>query len=147
MQFDKQITKIQKFDPSSFYSERHNIVYLAIPKNANMLIRNVLVRNDFGVRKFRSDLEKDYPHKIFPGSTRVFTIIRDPYTRLISAMGEYLKRREKIRVMKTDLIVTRLNEFLNDPGKFDEHLEPQSLFIWPEWPTAWIDFDNMMPLK
>lgn len=103
--------------------------WTSVPKNANSRYR--LLLDSMGI------------HRTFitPDLGRVYSIcvVRDPRTRVISAMGEYAARKGLRRHPFRDL----MNKFLSDPTQFDEHLERQVAFLAGKSYTHILKFENL----
>jgi len=109
--------------------------WTSIPKNANMVYRKILKDLDVPITRYRDDLGLD--HSIF--------VIRDPRTRLLSGLGEYRKRRHSAKWHSNPDISVKhlLEDLINDPTCFDEHLEPQVAFIAGKSYTEILMFENL----
>jgi hypothetical protein len=91
-------------------------LWISIPKNANTQMRKVC--KDVGlIRQTIPDDSSEFKNTI--------CVLRNPTTRLISALGEFKARFRT----ETDTIQNLLFEFIEEPLNFDEHLEPQLAFI------------------
>jgi len=98
--------------------ERHvwhnkRCMWVSIPKNANMNFRYICT--SMGMEK------KLYENQ---SADEVFCVVRNPLTRIISGIGEY-----KARYKRQDTFEELLDELMQSPRSFDEHLEPQVFFI------------------
>jgi len=103
--------------------------WTSVPKNANMVYRSIL--QNLGVPRVT--------YQPTHGQTWCIFVIRDPRTRLISALGEHcLRRRVRGRSIK-DL----LESLLADPGNFDEHLEPQTVWVQGKRYTEILLFEDL----
>jgi hypothetical protein len=84
-----------------------------VPKNANMMMRKICEATGMSRVKLKDQ-----------ASTETVCILRNPRTRLISALGEFRKRKRR-----SESLEQLLENLLNDPTGFDEHLEPQLHYI------------------
>jgi len=100
-------------------------MWVSVPKNANMRFRAIC--NSIGMMKKQDDFE--YPPERF-------FIIRNPYTRVLSGLGEFKSRNKRPEEFEELLF-----EFKKDPKMFDEHLEPQVSFVYD------IDYTNILKFE
>lgn len=87
--------------------------WISVPKNANMQLRKICTACNMSRVKFQNT-----------DSTETVCILRNPKTRLISALGEFKKRKRR-----KETINELMEILLADPRSFDEHLEPQSFYV------------------
>lgn len=93
--------------------QNNHCMWVSVPKNANMQLRKICTESDMPRVKYRG----------LP-STETVCILRDPGTRLISALGEFKKRKRRGENISELMAI-----LLADASGFDEHLEPQSFYI------------------
>lgn len=101
------------------YWRNDEFAWISIPKNANMQFRSICK----SLQATRQKNDGTYPEI-------VVCVWRNPRTRLISGLGEYFhrKRRGGRRVITAEDYEKLLRELLQNPSKFDEHLEPQIVY-------------------
>mgnify|MGYP001039950365 CR=1 FL=1 len=106
--------------------------WVSIPKNANMMLR--VVCDNFNM---------NYRHRTEVNPKTTFCVMRNPYTRILSGIGEYRQRnlRHRSKVTWTQL----LEKLLDDPKTFDEHLEPQVAFMEGYYFTHIMRFEKLLP--
>lgn len=89
--------------------------WVSVPKNANMMFRKLCTA---------IGMHKQIRYNLSPES---FAVVRDPRTRLFSGICEYLRRlHQPITEAK---IIDNLIDLRYNPSKFDEHLEPQIVWL------------------
>lgn len=123
-----QITKI-KLGPR--YAWHNNeCTWVSVPKNANMMFR-----------KFCTHIGME---KVLLNETAPITVavIRNPKTRLVSGICEHMRRKQR-NILERD-ITSELHSFYRKPQLFDEHLEPQHVWIHGLTITHYIKFENML---
>ena len=91
--------------------------WIAIPKNGNMATRRLCDR----LNMRRQPYTGQQPEKLF-------CVIRDPQTRLISGLNEFKMRKLGKNYFNWP-IQDLLEMLLDKPHRFDEHLEPQALYL------------------
>jgi len=69
-------------------------------------------------------------------------VIRNPKTRLVSGICEHMRRKQR-NILERD-ITSELHSFYRKPQLFDEHLEPQHVWIHGLTITHYIKFENML---
>ena len=121
---NNQITKVQIPDITW---ANDKISWVSIPKNGNMATRKLLQQHN---------AHKCCNRVVAPIH---FCVFRNPYHRLISGVGEYSRRRNPANKN----IVHLLEQLLEDPQPFDEHVEPQSVFIDDHVFTHVFEFEHM----
>lgn len=91
--------------------------FIPTPKCANMTFRAI-----------GEPYKMDWVHtNELPPPEYRFCVLRNPWTRLLSGMGEY-RRRRRWRWRSTTWRLL-FEEFLENPAPFDEHLEPQLAYM------------------
>src|SRR5210317_751 len=104
-------------------------MWVSIPKNANMVYRGIC--NKTGIKKVKyTDQTAD----------EVVAVIRNPYTRLLSGLGECQKRKKMQKLSTTQL----LEKLLHSAADFDEHLEPQAMYLHGKTYTHILLFENLL---
>ena len=94
--------------------QNEHCMWVSVPKNANMQIRKICTA--CGMPRVK--------HQDLTHSAETVCVLRDPRTRLISALGEFKKRKRR-----SENLNKLLEMLLDDASGFDEHLEPQSFYI------------------
>ncbi len=106
-----------------------NISLLIIPKNASTTLRNSL------------KLNKSYNRLTEPNDTKLFCVIREPISRLISGYLEILNRAKIDSPLTLDKKFfnmvdgkDKFDEFIRELGDgfFDAHVEPQTYYLTDE---------------
>lgn len=115
MKYEGKITK--KLNGHRECWRNDQLLWISIPKNANMQFRQICER----AGAIRSKLEANN----LPDT--IFCVWRNPTTRLISGIGEYSKRMNVLKPNK-EKYTQYLEQLLKDPYDFDEHLEPQIVY-------------------
>lgn len=87
--------------------------WVSVPKNANMMMRKICLGMRVNRKRFANQ-----------ASNETVCILRNPRTRLISALGEFRKRKRR-----SETLDELLDLLLKDPSGFDEHLEPQCFYV------------------
>lgn len=103
--------------------------WISVPKNANMVYR--LILQNIGVPRVAYQPMHGQQWSVF--------VIRDPRIRLISALGEY-SVRQRVRNRSLQALLQAL---IDNPSKFDEHLEPQSVWVQGRSYTDILLFENL----
>lgn len=128
-------SKITNCDPHLIVWYNRDCLWAGIPKNANMVYRNIC-----------RQLSMEHQPKVLnlkefnAISTESVCVLRNPVYRLFSGLGEYKKRQGH----KNKEISTLLEELLKDPFDFDEHLEPQLVYIEGRAYTHILAFENLL---
>lgn len=104
--------------------------WISVPKNANMMFRKFC--EHIGME--RVVLEKTAPVTV--------AVIRNPKTRLVSGICEHLRRRQ-LNILERDISASLFNLY-HRPHLFDEHLEPQSVWLHGLDITHYIKFEDML---
>ena len=110
-------------------SRKYKVIYLNIPKNASTSIKVILRRFNFeeSVDLYTNEDGEGY---------KVFTVLRNPFRRFVSAYHTALKRG--IKVNRKDILLhvppglPQISAYfyaLRDDAPFDEHGIPQTYFI------------------
>jgi len=124
-------SQITDCDHDKIHPHRHwqnnQCVWTQVPKNANMMIRKICGKLQM--------TNTDKPDRTLP--ERV-CVIRNPRTRLISALGEYSKRKKDHRPLRA-----LLEHLCEDATGFDEHLEPQSWYLQEITYTHILKFEQL----
>lgn len=141
-----------KADPRGAYSPADSMFYNRIPKAANTTMTEALAKRSAFRRKFSKDDPKDYflrPSYLSAASVRnlvdncfKFTILRDPYSRTLSAFSSKIvpgKRQKWQTTLFEDWVrrtgtqepdFTAFCRFLDDGGLYlDVHWAPQTDFL------------------
>ena len=105
--------------------------FVGIPKTANMQFRMICEHYQMSRGRHRE-----------PPSLYQFCVVRNPWTRTLSGVGEY--RRRKRRWNRSLTWRGLLEELLETPERFDEHLEPQVAFMYDFTFTHIFKFENML---
>lgn len=106
--------------------------FVGIPKTANMQFRQICsYYRMYNVHYYET-----------PKPEYLFCVVRDPWKRTLSGIGEY--RRRKRRHHKALTWRGLLKELLENPKKFDEHLEPQAAFMYGHKFTHIFKFEQML---
>jgi len=121
-----QITNTKLAQPA-VYIKDNRCMWTSIPKNANMLFRGIC--KSVGMNR-----------RLYTGqqADQSFFIIRNPLNRLVSGLGEY-RRRRQLNVGLVDL----LDQLYENPVSFDEHLEPQLVYVAGKSYTHIIRMENL----
>lgn len=104
--------------------------WISIPKNANMMFRKFC--GHIGMHKV--ELTEPAPITV--------AVIRNPKTRLVSGICEYLRRIQPSILERH--IYSALCNLYRDPTLFDEHLEPQIMWLQNTPISHYIKFENML---
>lgn len=123
-----------KFPKTQMVWRNEHCMWVSVPKNANMTMRKLC--GSASMKRATVSLDR------IPGSTEVFAIIRDPRTRLLSALAE-CQHRTKNRVIKKATFSELLEMLLDDISIFDEHLEPQLYYLQYHTYTNILHFENL----
>ena len=118
------VMNTSEFSP---YWSNNQAMWIQIPKNANMATRR-LCEDHHITRGPR-------PTSIPP---TVFAVWQDPHTRLIRALGEFKRRKNKAESLNE--LVT---QFIVSPTYFDEHFEPQCYYVGDVTVTHPILFEDL----
>jgi hypothetical protein len=135
-----------------WYNDRFKICFFGIPKNASTTIRIVFDMNN--------NIEYTSETSIKKEGYINFTVIRNPFTRIISSYNEVLKLRvdtgEAVSITKSLPFYKisdpqrRFEQFIDDikNNLYDIHLKPQSLFIEDADIDVYLRFEHLkMDLK
>ena len=114
-----------------YVSDKFNVIFVPIPKNASTSIRNIV-----GL-EFQVDNIMRYSEKLSTREYMAFTIIREPIERLISGYIEVCKRAsgDSPHILMKDFYwmkgKKRFMSFLDEieSGFFDAHIVPQEYFL------------------
>lgn len=105
-------------------------MWTSVPKNANMMYRQMCTEMNMVHCQYQNHVAKES-----------VCVLRNPYTRIVSGIGEYTKRHStKFNGVPFESMLYRL---LNTPQKFDEHLEPQSFYISGKKYTHVLKFEDL----
>lgn len=115
-------------------SEKYHLIFIPIPKNASTSIRNITLF------EFHLDNYFRYQTRVENGEYKVFTIIREPLDRFVSAYIEVCERAYSRSLSSHSLLQDfywekdpkkRFYKFLKSSEQlfFDQHILPQSYFI------------------
>lgn len=104
--------------------------WISIPKNANMMFRKFCEH----IGMYKVELTKPAPISV--------AVIRNPKIRLVSAVCEYLRRTQSSIIERH--IHSSLCRFYCDPTLFDEHLEPQTMWLQNVPVSHYIRFETML---
>ena len=119
--------------------EEHKAVFVHIPKNAGTSIEALFANNSFRIQpsKHADIYEIKRKFKNSYNSYKKFTIIRNPYDKMVSWYF-YLKRNlgERYEVLE-------FNEWIKDPSKF-WHIDDPISYLKPQ--HEWID-DTVVLIK
>ena len=111
--------------------EEHKAIFIHIPKNAGTSIETLFANNSFKIQPYKHadiyEIKNKFP-EIYD-SYRKFTIIRNPYDKMVSWYF-YLKKN------LGDYDVIEFNEWIKDPSKFWHANDPIS-FLKPQ--CDWVD--------
>lgn len=133
MNFEKTITN--KLRSVKRVCWRNNdFMWVSIPKNANMNFRSICQK--------MGAMKQDWPRLLDRPST-IFSVWRNPRTRLVSGMGEYLARTHKKSVSHR-AYSEHFKLLLADASGFDEHLEPQIVYANGVTFSHLLEFEDMI---
>ncbi len=111
--------------------EEHKAIFIHIPKNAGTSIETLFANNSFKIQPYKHadiyEIKNKFP-EIYD-SYRKFTIIRNPYDKMVSWYF-YLKKN------LGDYDVIEFNEWIKDPSQF-WHADDPIHFLDPQ--HTWID--------
>ena len=124
----------QEFPKTQRVWRNPECMWISVPKNANMVMRKVCEHSAMNNKYVSLDN--------IPKSKEVFTIVRDPETRLLSALAE-CKNRSKNKQIKQATFTQLLKMLLDDISIFDEHLEPQLYYMQYHTFTHILRFDHL----
>jgi len=159
------------------YCHRHNVFYFPIPKVACSTFSSMLVIQDHpasskkiaqaGIHSFRQAATKRHLNKIpsIFGRSASFTVIRDPYTRLVSAYVDKLVKPiiaekswadyERIGKYSFEDLVAQISKLPD--SALDKHFRSQYLFFinlklnhigeFESLPVTFSYLDNFFPTK
>lgn len=126
--WEGQITR-KSLGPKYAWHNEH-CTWISVPKNANMMFRKLCTA---------IGMYKQLRTSLAPIS---FAVVRDPKTRLFSGICEYMKRSRK--PITEASIVDTLIDFRYNSAFFDEHLEPQTVWLHGTAFTHLVRFENMI---
>lgn len=106
--------------------------FVSVPKTANMQFRKICGRYKMKYKHQDEVLDPAFQ----------FCVVRNPWTRVLSGLGEY--RRRRLRHDKKLTWRTLCERLLESPTQFDEHLEPQIAFMQGYTFTHIFKFENML---
>ena len=123
--------------------EEHKTIFIHIPKNAGSSIEEYFANGSFKIQpnKHADIHEVKLKFKIIYDNYRKFTIIRNPYDKMVSWYF-YLKRN-----LGENYNIIEFNKWIKDPAKFwhaDDpvsYLKPQ--FEWVDNTVEIIKFENI----
>ena len=119
--------------------DEHKAIFIHIPKNAGSSIETLFANNSFRIQpsKHADIYEIKRKFKNSYNSYKKFTIIRNPYDKMVSWYF-YLKRNlgERYEVLE-------FNEWIKDPSKFC-HIDDPISYLKPQ--HEWID-DTVVLIK
>ena len=119
--------------------DEHKAIFIHIPKNAGSSIETLFANNSFRIQpsKHADIYEIKRKFKNSYNSYKKFTIIRNPYDKMVSWYF-YLKRNlgERYEVLE-------FNEWIKDPSKF-WHIDDPISYLKPQ--HEWID-DTVVLIK
>lgn len=104
--------------PKVWHNE--NCMWVSVPKNANMMMRNLCQQTHMTPKTIGSDTAI--------AAKEIICIIRDPGSRILSGLIECQKRSTNTQ-LKNKTIPELLQLLLDDIQLFDEHLEPQIFYL------------------
>ena len=116
--------------------EEHKAIFIHIPKNAGSSIEALFANSSFRIQPGKHDTASEIKSK-FPElyeSYRKFTIIRNPYDKMVS--WYFFLKRNALENVSTNCDVIEFNEWIKDPSKFWNFNDPIS-FLKPQ--HAWVD--------
>jgi len=126
---DHQITLANIPKNTGWFNDEN--LWISIPKNANTQMQKICKDLGIGCGTIPTS-----------GTTFKTTIcvLRNPATRVISGLGEFKARNKR----KTETIQQLLEELIEDPLQFDEHLEPQLVFMAGHSYTNILMFESLL---
>tara|TARA_A100001011_G_C14304269_1_gene842320 strand:- start:1928 stop:2509 length:582 start_codon:yes stop_codon:yes gene_type:complete len=98
--------------------KNNDLGWISIPKNANMATRYLL--EYYGCKRQHYSQMREVK--------KMLIVLRNPYYRLISGLFESNLRKEFMPWTNVDYGLL-LQHLYHNPRDFDEHVEPQSVFI------------------
>ena len=112
--------------------KEHKAVFIHIPKNAGTSIETLFENNSFNIQPGKHDNIHEIKKRFLGvyNSHRKFTIIRNPYDKMVSWYF-YLKRN-----LGGNYNVIDFNEWIKDPSKF-WHADDPVCFLDPQ--HTWVD--------
>ena len=112
--------------------EEHKAVFVHIPKNAGTSIEALFANNSFKIQPYKHanihEIKKKFP-EIY-NSYRKFTIIRNPYDKMVSWYF-YLKKQVGI-----DNKIIEFSKWIKEPSKL-WHINDPAYFLDPQY--TWLD--------
>ena len=114
------------------FSKDH-ITWIPIPKNGYKVVKRLVKRYGYHMH---------YWHPEWQPSQQQFAVIRNPITRLFSALEECRFRIQNNHIHNLNW-PDLLDAFLQAPQLFDEHCEPQCFYLHGFKPTRWIRYNHM----
>lgn len=126
MEQPNQITKTDLRTPIVWANQE--CMWTSVPKNANMAYRRLC-------------RAVDMPKQKYIGQTATYSIcvVRNPVHRLFSGLGEFIRRHKQ-----KELPITLLEKLLDNADNFDEHLEPQIVYLQNKSYTHILSFENLV---
>lgn len=109
------------------------ITWIPIPKNGYTVIKQLVKTHNY---------HQHYWYPEWPQTPQQFAVIRNPITRLFSALLECQQRTKNEYLQKLNW-ADLLDAFLLQPEEFDEHCETQCYYLQGFRPTRWIRYNNM----
>ena len=116
-----------------FTDRLDDCTWIPIPKNGYKVIKRLVKRHSY---------RQHFWHSGWQPTPQQFVVIRNPITRLFSALEECRFRSEDdllYRMTWPEL----LDAFALEPAVFDEHCEPQCYYLQGFTPTRWIRYNHM----
>jgi hypothetical protein len=121
----------------AFLSPDSDALFVGIPKNASTSFQRLL--RPLGFRYTTA-----FRNRPVPDNVTVFTVIREPLSRWVSAMGEYDRSPEQ-RLPFHDFAQQQIRNLREGTyAPLDEHLTPQCTFLLPTMPVGhWLRFEYL----
>lgn len=122
-------------------SEKYGYIYFRVPKSANTTVTSSLLANDpekdkKGIRKDAFDNLTALNFKSIAGY-KIFTVVRNPYTRLLSAYIQKVKNGSKRHLLDTtgDVSFEDFIQWLENGGLYKNgHWMPQHKIVPASFP-------------
>lgn len=116
-----------------FTDRSGDCTWIPIPKNGYKVIKRLVKRHSY---------DQHYWHPGWQPTPQQFVVIRNPITRLFSALEECRYRIQNQHIHNLNW-PDLLDAFHQDPSQFDEHCEPQCYYLHGFRPTRWIRYNHM----